>query len=84
MNLSEMIQQRRVQIGKTQKQVAVDLGYTTPQFVSNWERNLSYPPVNKLEALAKSLRMKADDLKEAYIESKTNNLRSLLKRELDV
>ncbi|MNL72846.1 helix-turn-helix protein [compost metagenome] len=32
--------------------VAAELGYTTPQFISNWERGISAPPLNVIAKLA--------------------------------
>lgn len=43
-SLGQMLGQRREQVGKTQAELASALGYSTPQFVSNWERNKAPVP----------------------------------------
>jgi transcriptional regulator with XRE-family HTH domain len=40
----------------TQKDVGKQLGYSTAQFISNWERGISFPPDAKLPKLAKVLK----------------------------
>lgn len=37
----------------SQNQLAIELGYTTAQFVSNWERGLISPPIETLKTLEK-------------------------------
>ena len=44
---------KRLQANLTQRQVAQELGYTTPQFISNWERAVSLPPMDVMPKLAK-------------------------------
>lgn len=41
----------REKAGLTQGDVAERLHYTTPQFVSNWERGISLPPLDVLPKL---------------------------------
>ena len=36
----------------SQKEVATQLGYSTSQFISNWERGQSQPPISKIRELA--------------------------------
>lgn len=42
----------RIKAGLKQKEVALKLGYSTPQFISNWERGISSPPVKSIKQLA--------------------------------
>ena len=49
--LGEYLKTKREGRGLTQKEVADSLGYTTPQFFSNFERGLSAPPVAALKTL---------------------------------
>lgn len=55
--IGNFLQTRREAVGLTQMQVARALGYTTAQFVSNWERDLSYPPIKAIPKLAKLYRI---------------------------
>ena len=49
------LKEARESAGLTQRTVADALGYTSPQFVSNWERGEALPPMNVLLKLPKLL-----------------------------
>ena len=59
----------RTNAGLSQKQVSETLGYGTPQFISNWERGISFPPVNAITRLAKLFKVDADFLFEELLET---------------
>lgn len=42
----------RINAGYSQGDIAKRLGYSSPQFVSNWERGVSEPPIETLRKLA--------------------------------
>lgn len=65
--LSKLLQQKRLSANLSQKDVAEKLGYNTPQFISNWERGLSQPPINILKKLADLYKMSADELFESVL-----------------
>lgn len=65
--ISELLKKARETSGLSQAQVAKELGYTSPQFVSNWERGLSSPPVPKLKKLCKMYAMSMDSAYEAML-----------------
>lgn len=46
----------RVKAGKTQWEVADAQGYDSAQFVSNWERGVSLPPLADLAFVAEMLK----------------------------
>lgn len=48
--------------GLTQNALAKQLGYTTPQFISNIERGVCMVPVSKFRATAKILGIKIEQL----------------------
>ena len=50
--IGEELKRLRVKAGLKQKEVASKLGYSTPQFISNWERGISSPPVKSIKTLA--------------------------------
>lgn len=54
-----MLRQLRVNAGLSQRQVSEAMGYTTPQFISNWERGVSYPPIKDIKRLARILKVDA-------------------------
>ncbi len=49
--LGSYLKQRRVAKGLSQNDVSDRLGYSSAQFVSNWERGVSAPPVDRLGEL---------------------------------
>ena len=55
--VGSFLRARRDKAGLTQSQVATALGYETPQFVSNWERGVSLPPLGTLPQLARLLKV---------------------------
>lgn len=60
--LAQFLKEKRVQSGLSQKDVATKLGYTTSQFISNWERGISQPPLNTLRTLANLYKIDADEM----------------------
>lgn len=57
MQVSELLKQGRLSVNLSQREVADAFGYTTPQFVSNWERGVSHPPLSALAKLSKLLKI---------------------------
>lgn len=47
------LRELRISAGVTQLEIAAGLGYSTAQFISNWERGISLPPVTAFTYLAK-------------------------------
>lgn len=60
--LASFLKEKRVAAGLTQSEVARKLGYSSPQFVSNWERGLANPPVFILRDLTKMYKVSADQM----------------------
>ena len=60
--MAEFLKDKRTHAGLTQSEVATKLGYSSPQFVSNWERGLASPPVGALRDLTKLYKVSADDM----------------------
>jgi transcriptional regulator with XRE-family HTH domain len=60
--LGAFLKSKRQSAGLTQWFVAEQLGYSTPQFVSNWGRGLSIPPVHTLPALARFYAVSQSDM----------------------
>jgi transcriptional regulator with XRE-family HTH domain len=57
--IGNFIKQNRTKAGVTQEQLAERLGYSTAQFVSNWERGISLPPLKSLPPLAEVIDVSA-------------------------
>ena len=49
--LGKYLKKERVKTKLTQQDVSKYFGYSTPQFVSNWERGLVVPPMRTLKTL---------------------------------
>lgn len=66
-SFGNLIYQYRVSSGLTQDELARALGYSSNQFISNWERGLSHPPQNIIKKLVKILEIEKDQVINAYI-----------------
>jgi transcriptional regulator with XRE-family HTH domain len=51
--MGKLIKKARREAGLTQAALATKLGYKSPQFVSNFERSESLPPIRVLSRIAK-------------------------------
>ena len=67
MTLKEYLKKSRENAGLSQKEVANFLGYSSGQFVSNWERGLADPPVNIVKRLAKLYNVKSSEFLDIVI-----------------
>lgn len=76
--LAAYLKEKRIQVGLTQSEVAKKLGYSSPQFVSNWERGLANPPVFVLRDLTKMYKVPVDELFDLIVE----DFKQELQREL--
>lgn len=59
-NLGRFIKSQREMAGVTQGKLSQILGYSNPQFISNWERGLSSPPPKIMSKLADALDLNRD------------------------
>lgn len=57
-----MLRRWRLRAGLTQADVAYALGYSVPQFCSNWERGTSQPPPKAILPLSRILKVPARDI----------------------
>lgn len=56
----------RLKAELSQREVSEKLGYSTPQFVSNWERGVSFPPLEALSELARLYNVDKETLFTMY------------------
>ena len=68
LRLAEYLTKKRLQAGLTQTDVSKVLGYASSQFISNWERGLSAPPLDVIKKVAKLYGVSPDDLFEVFLE----------------
>lgn len=66
-SLPKFLAESRTNAGLSQKDVSNELGYATSQFVSNWERGVSQPPVGSLKRVAAILKIEPKDLLEVIV-----------------
>jgi transcriptional regulator with XRE-family HTH domain len=62
MKLAKFLQTARVNAELSQLDVANHLGYSTPQFISNWERAVSAPPIETIGTLARLYQVSEEEL----------------------
>lgn len=79
--LGSFIRKMRLENDYSQADLASNLGYTSPQFISDWERGISSPPVKKLHELAVLLEVKVDVLFELLVTLATQQLVESLSKE---
>lgn len=79
--LSDFLRQKREEAGLSQGDVSRKLKYSTPQFVSNWERGLSSPPLKVLKQVAEMYRVPSDQLFEMILEYSICHLKKNMVKE---
>ena len=80
-NLATFLKKKRQESGLTQHDVSHRLGYATAQFVSNWERGLSSPPVSVLRRLGDIYRVSPEELFNIYLKQQLQRVEKELREE---
>ena len=78
--LASFLKEKRSQSGLSQKDVATKLGYSTSQFISNWERGISQPPIHTLRTLAQMYNVGAEQMFEVLLENTMIQVQEELKK----
>jgi transcriptional regulator with XRE-family HTH domain len=60
--IGRFLKRSREKAGFTQQELASRLSYTSAQFISNWERGLSMPPMDVLPRVAVTLKVTPREL----------------------
>lgn len=76
--LGDFLQSKRVKAGLSQGDVAAKLGYSSPQFISNFERGLCAPPLNKLKMLVQLYDLNGDEVLKLMLKEQEKHLRKAL------
>lgn len=66
--LASFLKDKRIEANLSQKDVADFLKYESAQFISNWERGLSSPPITILKKLADFYGISPEKLFEVVLE----------------
>jgi transcriptional regulator with XRE-family HTH domain len=80
-NLGEKLRDWRLHSLLTQKNVSDELGYESSQFISNWERGISYPPVKDLFVLASLYNIPAESIFKTLLSEVVEDTRRSLQKE---
>lgn len=72
------LRQKRELKGFTQAQVAVKLGYGSPQFISNIERGVSRVPLKSLKSFIELYEISKEEIIEILLDEKRNHLKKVL------
>lgn len=77
--LTWLIKTKRIEAGLMQKDLAKKMGYTSPQFISNWERGISKPPLKSVLKLCKILKINKTILECILLRDSANEIRKAFK-----
>jgi transcriptional regulator with XRE-family HTH domain len=77
--VGDHLSKRREAKGLTQREVSLKLGYSSAQFVSNFERGIALPPLKKLRVLIKLYDMNVHEVMEMILASEKAKLLDALK-----
>lgn len=78
-DLGEYLQKMRTRSGLTQREVSMTLGYSSAQFISNFERGIAVPPLKKLKTLVKMYDMSAETVMGLILDAEREHLLAVLK-----
>lgn len=76
--LGQYLQEMRIRADLTQREVSSTLGYSSAQFISNFERGISTPPLKKLKVLIQMYRMPVERVMSLILEGERDILASAL------
>ena len=72
--MKTLLKRRRLQLHLKQKDIAFQLGYGSSQFVSNWERGISTPPLKSLRQLCDILEIHPEVFKKVLFKNFKNEV----------
>lgn len=79
-SLGDYLRGQRINAGLSQAKLAKKLGYTSAQFVSNWERRISTPPLCTLKKLVTILKLDRDRVIDICLDVTEHSLRKAFRR----
>jgi len=78
--LGVYLAEKRQAAGLTQREVADALGYSSAQFISNFERGIATPPLPKLKLLLGMYRMPVEAVVDLILSCERERIGGALKR----
>lgn len=70
--LGAYLAEKRLSAGLSQREVSVALGYSSAQFISNFERGIASPPLKKMKILSKMYKLPVKEVVDLMIEAERN------------
>jgi transcriptional regulator with XRE-family HTH domain len=80
-DLAMFLIEARTSANLTQGEVAAQLGYKTSQFISNWERALSCPPISIVTKLSKMYGVDEQNLFELMVKSSLERVEASMRED---
>jgi transcriptional regulator with XRE-family HTH domain len=72
--IGDYLADKRLKRNITQLELSRKLGYTSPQFISNWERGLSSPPLAIMGQLCDILKISKRDMADLLMKEYKNRV----------
>lgn len=79
-SVGEFLREKRIAAGFTQRDVSLALGYSSAQFISNFERGIAVPPLNKLKTIVRMFKIDSSEIVELIIEAERGRIVADLKK----
>lgn len=77
-NLGKLLKDARIAKGLSQRDVSQELGYTSPQFISNIERGLCMPPLKQLKIMVDMYKLDPSEVYELIVSAQSAFIREQL------
>jgi len=81
MNIFKEARERK---GITQRELSQKMNYSTAQFISNWERGVSHPPIKDLKMVCSEIDLDLNEATKFILEKKFNHVKKMFKKNLDI
>lgn len=78
--LNQLLHRRRIELSLSQDAVAFELGIHL-QTISNYERDITYPPYKYIDKLAKILQINQSEIEDAVMIDHRDKVRKYFKTE---
>lgn len=82
MGIGKKLKEMREAVGLSQKELAYRMGWTTPQFCSNFEQGKSFPSLSALDKLSVIYGVNPEELKVLVYRAKVDEYKKDLKAKL--
>lgn len=77
-NLGKLLKDARIAQNLSQRDVSQELGYSSPQFISNIERGLCMPPLKQLKVMIDMYKLNPSEVYELIVDAQSAYIRDQL------